>query len=158
MKDANMADAISQTGQAVGLEREPDRSIRAQVFRYTTPRVDGTKAAVPLAHTEIQHAAVKIVNDGGETNLHAHPHLDAVWFVLRGRARFTTVDGELVAELSAHQGVLIPAMFPYMLEKVGDEPLEILDVSALTERGASLRGRVNYTPDLDPTHAGRPEQ
>ena len=38
--------------------------------------------------TDVVGVSVQAVVDGGETNLHAHPGTDGIWFVLAGRARF----------------------------------------------------------------------
>ena len=53
--------------------------------------------------------------------MHSHPHLDGFWFVRRGSARFYTLGDngtEVLAELRAGDGVLIPKGFPYSFEIV----------------------------------------
>lgn len=111
-------------------KREPE----AKVLRYTKPPMDAFegKALVRLAQSDILFSNVQIVKDGGDNNLHSHAGMDGLWFVLKGRARFYgTLDDTLLGELGPHEAIFIPRGFPYWFEKVGDEPLEILQVEAL---------------------------
>src|SRR5262249_34844800 len=100
----------------------------ATVFRFERPEVKRLKKTQRLARTDSIVAIVQVVAKGGETNLHAHPHLDGVWYVLSGRARFYASEDELIAELGPHEGVLIPKGCAYWFESAGDEQLEILQV------------------------------
>ncbi len=106
----------------------------AQPFRYTRPEVpDGPlvgKFVVRLARTDRMLANVQVLKNGGETNLHTHHHLDGFWMVLKGQARFYGEGDEVIAELKAMEGVLIPRHFKYWFESVGDEVLEILQIES----------------------------
>jgi len=117
----------SSAPQAPG-EAEPV----AQPFRYSVPQMpEGRhvgKFVVRLARTDRMLANVQVLRSGGETNLHAHHHLDGFWMVLGGRARFYGEGDAVVAELGPMEGVLIPRHFKYWFESVGDEVLEILQV------------------------------
>src|ERR1051326_7923216 len=97
-------------------------------FRYVRPPADRSKSSTWLATTDHVFATVQLVSDGRETNLHAHDHLDGLWFVLSGRARFCSDEQTLVAEVGERDGELIPRGAKYRFESVGPEPLEVLQV------------------------------
>ena len=46
---------------------------------------------------------MRVDKNGGENNLHAHPDVESVWIVLKGRARFYGMNDVLVAELGQRQ-------------------------------------------------------
>jgi mannose-6-phosphate isomerase-like protein (cupin superfamily) len=95
-------------------------------------------------------ATIQVVKEGGETNLHAHPHLDGVWFVMSGRARFYSDEHTLAAELGPHEGILIPRGAKYWFESAGDEPLEIFQVECadipFRSHDELMTERKDYTP------------
>lgn len=103
---------------------------QAQVFRYERPDFKGVKRSVELCRSDILRGLVQVVNEGGENNLHAHTGDDAFWMVLGGAAKFYGEGDKLIAELKKHEGIFIPRGFKYWFESAGDEPLEILRVSA----------------------------
>ena len=102
-----------------------------------------------LARTDRLLAAVQTVTKGGETNLHSHSHLDGLWFVLRGRARFYSGQREVVGEFGAFEGVLVPRGARYWFESSGEEPLEILQVEcsdiAFGSEEELAKDRTDYT-------------
>lgn len=123
----------------------------AVVFSYTKPEFRGSKGFQRLGRTALTMAAVQIVREGGENNLHSHRHMDGVWYVLRGRVRFYTTNNEVVAELGPDEGIIIPRHYPYWFESVGEVDLEILQVES-TDRPNPGEGegfeddRVDYEP------------
>lgn len=121
----------------------------AQIFRYEQPTFDRGKRAVRLVRSPRVTAAIQVVKDGGETNLHAHPHMDGFWMVLSGRARFYNDKTTVMAELGPLEGVFIPRNFKYWFEAASDEPLEIVQVECTDVDFAELRNerrRIDYTP------------
>ena len=103
----------------------------ARTYRYVRPEFApgrGT-AKCRLAETDLATFAVKRIKDGGENELHMHPNADGFWTVLKGRVRFYTTDDELIADLGAMEGVVIPRTFPYWFESADEgQDLEILQV------------------------------
>lgn len=98
-------------------------------FEYAAPDVERAKTIVWLARTDRLFATIQVIaKDGGETNLHSHDHLDGVWYVLEGRARFYSGETEVVADIGPQEGVLIPRGEKYWFESSGDVPLQILQV------------------------------
>ena len=116
-----------------------------QVFRYEMPEMRSSAATVWLCRSEILSGAIRVLKEGGETNLHAHPANEGFWLVLSGRVRFYGEGDELIADLGKYEGILVPHGYKYWLEKgEGDEPLEILRVGA---KVAGLKDEmVNYSP------------
>lgn len=103
-------------------------TVEARTYRYERPDFQpgrGT-AKCRLAETDLATFAVKRIREGGENTLHMHPNADGFWTVLRGRVRFYTTDDELIADLGALEGIVIPRTFPYWFESADpDEDLEI---------------------------------
>jgi mannose-6-phosphate isomerase-like protein (cupin superfamily) len=122
---------------------------RIRAFEYEAPEsMDRPKVIVPLDRSDILGVHVQVVQPhGGETNMHAHNGMDSCWIVLRGRARFYGFGDELVAESGPEAGVFIPKGVPYWFEAAGDEPLEILHITARDKEVAN--DRVNYRPALE---------
>jgi mannose-6-phosphate isomerase-like protein (cupin superfamily) len=106
-------------------------TVEARTYRYERPEFSpgrGT-AKCRLAETDLATIAVKRIREGGENTLHMHPNADGFWTVLRGTVRFYTTDDELIAELGAMEGIVIPRTFPYWFESADEsEDLEILQV------------------------------
>jgi mannose-6-phosphate isomerase-like protein (cupin superfamily) len=125
-----------------------------QVFKYEKPETDRPKANVVLSRTDISLGAVQVVRTGGETNLHAHKHMEGFWFVLAGRARFYTDNDEIVAELGKHEGVLIPRGYRYWFEAIEDEELEILQVESFDK---IMRSQAEIEADREDDATERPE-
>jgi len=127
----------------------------ATVFSYLKEEPKRSKGFQLMCRSDIIISAVQVVKEGGETNLHSHSLLDGVWFVLKGRARFYTVDNELVADLGPHEGILVPRGYPYWFER-GDGPddLEILQVEASAKPLQSMEeimaDRTDYAPRRSP--------
>ena len=124
-------------------------SKRMRAIKYTAPeKLDRPKAIVPLDRSDILGVSVQVVRpQDGETNMHAHAGMDSCWYVLRGRARFYGFGDELVAEAGRDEGVFIPKGVPYWFEAAGDEPLEVLHITARDKNMAN--DRVNYRPALE---------
>ena len=85
---------------------------------------------------------LQLVGPGGETNLHAHTGQEESWIVLSGKARFHGREPGETWDIGPFDGVFIPQGTPYWFESVGDEPLEILRVSARNPN--TQDERVNY--------------
>lgn len=116
-----------------------------QLFSYKKPEtLRGGKSIVQLAQSDIIRGRVQIVREGGENNLHSHKGMDGFWMVLRGRVKFYGPGDELIAELSQHEGILLPRGTQYWFESSGDEDLELLQMAAF-EKGVEVE-RVDMEP------------
>jgi mannose-6-phosphate isomerase-like protein (cupin superfamily) len=114
---------------------------RIQTFRYAPPAEPGAvKDIVTLCKSDLVKVNVQVVQEGGENNLHYHLNSDTCWMVLRGRAKFYGPDDMLIGEFGAHDGILLPGGARYWFEKIGEEPLEILQMVAIDKaKGQSQR-------------------
>ena len=119
-------------------------------FAYHKPDTDRPKTIVWLARTDHLFADVQLVNQGGETNLHSHSHLDGFWFVLSGQARFYGEGNRILGEPRKHEGILLPRGTKYWFESVGPEPLEILQIEAsdipIHSQGGLTTDRNDFAP------------
>lgn len=124
----------------------------AAPFTYARAEFDAGKQVVMLARTDRMMATVQILQEGGENNLHSHPHQDGFWMVLKGAARFYGEDDALIAEVGVNEGVLIPRGTRYWFEKVGPDALELLQVEAFDKPMRAARevaeDRVDHMPRL----------
>jgi len=118
-----------------------------QPFAYRKPVFERGKQVVLLGRTDRMVAAVQVLKSGGENNLHAHPHQDGFWMVLRGRVRFYGEGDVLLGDFGVGEGIIVPRGSLYWFESAGDEELELLQIQsfdvALPDMAAIMRDRVN---------------
>jgi len=114
-------------------------------FEVHPPLVERGKKGARLARTDILSVTVQSINQGGETNLHAHMDQDAAWLVLNGQAKFYTEGDSEVATLNRYEGLVIPRGTLYWFESSSDENLIILRMAA-------------KHPDLQPGRENRGER
>ena len=110
------------------------------------------KQYIKLGRTDIMHANIQVLREGGENNLHSHRYLDGFWMVLKGRVRFYGPDKAVLGEFGSLQGIVIPRGVPYWFERVGDEEAEILQVEShaisipVDDQEILLKERVDHEP------------
>ncbi len=120
---------------------------------------DMPKKVSILSRTDRVVAAVQVIRKGGENNLHSHSHLDGVWTVLSGRARFYGPGDEPMADLGPLEGILIPRGCKYWFESSDpDQTLIIHQVEASDISMVSIqdliKDRINHAapkPSLEAT-------
>ena len=127
--------AITETQPAIDHEQAEERIV---AFSYKRPEqgYQHGKAMAPLGRSDIVKGVVQVIREGGENALHYHTTMDSFWLVLSGRARFYTVGDRLIGEFGPQEGCLTPRGARYWFERVGDEPLEILQVAAFSSPNA----------------------
>ena len=115
-------------------------------FKYAKPDgVGAGKGFVSLGRKDIVRGAVQVVKKhGGENNLHYHTSSASFWMVLKGRVRFYGPGDVVLGEFGPNEGMITPRYSRYWFENVGEEDLEILQVSALSE-GAKTSGRTDVS-------------
>jgi mannose-6-phosphate isomerase-like protein (cupin superfamily) len=109
------------------------------IFKIEKPEMKRGRHVRVLARTETMYCNVQFVRQGGENKLHSHPNLDGLWFVLKGRARFYKGHEELLVEIGAGEGVVIPHDYRYWFESAGDEDLELLQVESFMHAGETIQ-------------------
>lgn len=118
----------------------------AKPLTYSYAKPSGVKAGkgrVNLGKGDIVRGVVQIVKkNGGENNLHYHTTTASFWMVLKGRVRFYGPGDVPIGEFGPHEGTITQRFARYWFENIGDEDLEILQVSAYAE-GARDSGRTD---------------
>lgn len=121
-----------------------------EVFEIKPQIVSKGKKSQRLARTDMIGASVQVAAEGGETNMHSHPHTDSVWIVLEGEATFYGAgeggSDKVAAKLQKHQGLLLKRATPYWFESSGATPLVILHLTARDPNAKSENSRVNFRP------------
>lgn len=102
-------------------------------FHFKRPPIDyqtdKKKIHVRLAGTNTVRAQIQILTEGGETNLHYHPHADLIYMPVQGRVRFYGAGDKVLGEFGPHEGILLPANSRYWFESIGDEELHLLQIA-----------------------------
>ena len=101
------------------------------------------KEVMPLIKSDLQKVNVQIIHSGGENNLHYHSGSDTTWLVLSGCVRFYGPGDSVTGEFSRHEGLFMPGGARYWFEKVGQEPLEILQIVSYDRRDEEKPQRIN---------------
>ena len=116
-------------------------------FSYAKPGgVESAKGMVQLGKNDLVRGVVQVVKKhGGENNLHFHTTSASFWMVLKGRVRFYGPGDVVIGEFGPHEGTITPRYARYWFENIGDEDLELLQVSAFAE-GARSSGRTDASP------------
>jgi mannose-6-phosphate isomerase-like protein (cupin superfamily) len=109
-------------------------------FQLRTRLPAAGRSDLPIGATERMTVILKSYAEGGENEIHAHPHEDHVFVVLQGQASFHGPRGEL-KEAKPYDGVVLPAGTFYRFVSSGDVPLVMLRVGC-AEAGADIFGRI----------------
>jgi len=128
------------------LKQHEAAEVNPVTFSYAKPDgVTSAKGFVSLGRRDIVRGAVQVVKKhGGENNLHYHSTSASFWMVLKGRVRFYGPGDVVIGEFGPNEGTITPRYSRYWFENVGDEDLEILQVSAFSE-GAKTSGRTDVS-------------
>ena len=106
---------------------------KVHTFAFDRPKIDyqtdKKKIHVRLAGTNTVRAQIQVLKEGGENNLHYHPHMDLIYMPVKGRVRFYGMEDKLLGEFGPHEGILLPANSRYWFESVGDEELYLLQIA-----------------------------
>ena len=139
--------SIVEIPDAELLQRHRAAEAAPATFAYAKPAgVNAGKGFVNLGRKDIVRGAVQVVKKhGGENNLHYHTTSATFWMVLKGRVRFYGPGDVVIGEFGPHEGTITPRYARYWFENVGEEDLEILQVSAFAE-GAKTSGRTDAAP------------
>src|SRR5947207_12385975 len=138
--------SIVEMPDAELLQRHRAAEAEPMTFVYAKPTgVNAGKGFVNLGRKDIVRGIVQIVKKrGGENNLHYHTTSATFWMVLKSRVRFYGPGDVVIGEFGPREGTITPRYARYWFENVGEEDLEILQVSAFAE-GASKTGRTDVS-------------
>jgi mannose-6-phosphate isomerase-like protein (cupin superfamily) len=139
-----MADIKPLLSSEAALQTLKD-SIRPGVpsfFQLRTQLPASGRSDVPIGATERMTLILKSYAEGGENEIHAHPHEDHMFVVLQGQASFHGPRGEL-KEVGPYGGVILPAGAFYRFVSSGDEPLVMLRVGC-ADAGSNILDRIGF--------------
>jgi mannose-6-phosphate isomerase-like protein (cupin superfamily) len=120
-----------------------NNSIRPGVpsfFRLRTQLPSKGRSDLPMAATERMTVILKSYAEGGENEVHAHPHEDHLFVVLQGQASFYGPRDEL-KRANPYDGVVLPAGTFYRFVSSGDVPLVMLRVGC-ADVGTDIFARI----------------
>lgn len=106
---------------------------RPETFHCERPPAEHSKVIRSLCGSELLEADVQLVDEGGANKLHHHTGQDGLFLVLDGAVRFHGAGDEVIAELEARDGILIPHGFDYWFERAGEGAAEVLHVAAISD-------------------------
>ena len=109
-------------------------------FQLRTQLPAAGRSDVPIAATERMSVILKSYAEGGENEIHAHPHEDHVFVVLQGQASFHGPRDEFKVA-NPYDGVVLPAGTFYRFVSSGDVPLVMLRVGC-AEAGSDIFARI----------------
>lgn len=109
-------------------------------FRLRTQLPAAGRSDLPIAATERMTVILKSYAEGGENEIHAHPHEDHLFVVLQGQASFHGPRGEL-KQAGAYDGVVLPAGTFYRFVSSGNVPLVMLRIGC-AEAGSDIFARI----------------
>lgn len=116
-------------------------------FSYKKPTLlNRPKKHVQLAGTEMMRAAIQVINEGGENELHYHDRVDGMFTVLTGRARFYGPGDKVIGEFGPLEGVFMPKNARYWFESCGEEQLQVLLVQAFHDKAGLTKPGSGRTP------------
>ena len=131
------------------LYADVERVRKPQFFKYEKPDVTSPKASIKLSQSDILKAAVQVVRQGGENNLHSHAVSDTCWMVLKGRARFYGEGDVVLGEFGQFEGIMTPRGTQYWFESADEnEDLELLQMAAKLRGEKDIRTNHNPRPLL----------
>jgi mannose-6-phosphate isomerase-like protein (cupin superfamily) len=119
---------ISPHGGHVG-ELAVSGEAMIEPFEVTAPLLERGVQDTPLFTTDELWGHLKVYAEGGENDLHAHPHEDHAFVVLQGEAMFWNRAGDQVA-VRRYQGILVPRGAYYRFQNTGEGNLVMLRVGA----------------------------
>jgi mannose-6-phosphate isomerase-like protein (cupin superfamily) len=70
-----------------------------------------------------------VLAEGGENNLHYHPHVDLIYMVLKGKVRFYGWGEKLFGEYGPNEGISLPRNARYWFESASEEELHLLQIA-----------------------------
>ena len=149
MDDVNTAptDKLRGADKKEAFHREAEARITPFSYKRPDADIEGRKGVFFLAESDILHASIQIIPEGGDNRMHYHPGGDGFWMSLKGRVKFYGPDG-LIGEYGPHEGIFMPRNARYWFE-TADPNVEVhlLYVTALTEKKpANFRVALGESP------------
>jgi mannose-6-phosphate isomerase-like protein (cupin superfamily) len=105
------------------------KNTKPSLFKLKAQLLDQGRTDTVLAATDSMSVRLKVYAEGGENELHAHPHEDHFFVVLAGAAEFHGPSDETVV-VGKNEGIMMPKGNLYWFVATGGEPLVMLRVGS----------------------------
>ena len=115
--------SINERQAALAKNKKPS------LFKVKAQLLDQGRTDTVLAATDSMSVRLKVYAEGGENELHAHPHEDHFFVVLAGAAEFHGPSDETVI-VGKNEGIMLPKGNLYWFIATGGEPLVMLRVGS----------------------------
>jgi mannose-6-phosphate isomerase-like protein (cupin superfamily) len=129
--DNDETDNVRGADKKEAFHQEAEKKVHT--FTFERPGIgfqtEKKKIHVRLAGTNHLRAQIQVLAEGGENNLHYHPHVDLIYMVIAGRVRFYGNNDVLLGEFGPLEGINMPRNCRYWFESVGDEELHLLQIA-----------------------------
>jgi len=115
---------------------------KPSLFKLKAQLLDQGRTDTVLAATDSMTVRLKVYAEGGENELHAHPHEDHFFVVLQGAAEFHGPDDETVI-VGRNEGIMLPKGNLYWFIAQEGEPLVMLRVGSPNSHMQPPPDRIN---------------
>lgn len=112
------------------------------LFKLKAQLLDQGRTDTVLAATDNLTVRLKVYAEGGENELHAHPHEDHFFVVLQGAAEFHGPNDETVI-VGPNEGIMLPKGNLYWFIAQGGVPLVMLRVGSPNGAPEGVPDRIN---------------
>jgi mannose-6-phosphate isomerase-like protein (cupin superfamily) len=127
------------------------RGHRIQTFQFEKRiKQDSSRAEIKLCANEQIRGIGHVIHPGECNELHYETGVDEFWIVLAGRARFCGSGRMLIGEFSVNDGIMIPRNTEYLIENVGPDTLELIQVAAIHRGSEDKRVELVKLDDRGP--------
>ena len=124
---------------------------RIQTFQFEKRvRQTSSRAEIKLCGNEQIRGVGHLINPGESNELHYESGVDEFWIVLAGHARFCGSGGILIGEFGVNDGIMIPCNTEYLIENIGSDVLELVQVAAIHRGAADQRVDLAKAADRGP--------
>jgi mannose-6-phosphate isomerase-like protein (cupin superfamily) len=137
------ADAPSGTDRSIHDRQIELAKIKGpSLFKLKAQLLDQGRTDTVLAATDALTVRLKVYAEGGENELHAHPHEDHFFVVLQGAAEFHGPNEETVT-VGPNEGIMMPKGNLYWFVAQGGAPLVMLRVGSPNSNLQGSPDRIN---------------
>jgi mannose-6-phosphate isomerase-like protein (cupin superfamily) len=110
-------------------QRELAKNKKPTLFKLKAQLLEQGRTDTVLAATDTMSLRLKVYAEGGENEMHAHPHEDHFFVVMQGAAIFHGPGDETVV-IKKNEGIMLPKGNLYWFVAQEGEPLVMLRVGS----------------------------
>ena len=126
--------------------QEREKLVKPFSFRRPEDIPLDHKAFVRLGGTDNINCNVQILNEGGDNNMHYHPNMDSVFYILKGKIKVYGPGDTVIGDFAPNEGCVMPSGARYWFEASGDEEAWLLHVTSYP-KGRKYAKRITLEED-----------